>query len=130
MAHENCIGKWIHSTFGGSTPDGTGADAGVFVISPHTGEVITGKHLGHGNSDIVGKCDGTNIRFCMSNKNTGEVICYRGTISLGTGSAFINGRFTRPLEDSNAIVETAAIVILEGKRVLVAPDDWTAERPT
>jgi len=105
--------------------------SGFFVIQAGaSGDVIKGRHEGHNNSPIVGKCDGTTIRFCMTNETTREVICYKGVIRPGTGKLFIVGKFKRPLEDEDAMVVAESIVIEEGKRVLVAPDDWTAERPT
>ena len=126
MAHENCHGRWERSKLGGVMEG-----SGFFVIRPHTGEVITGTHEGRGNSPIVGKCDGTTMSFCMANPDNGEVICYiKGRITSGGGKFFINGKFFRPLGDGEAVVVADSIVIEEGKRVLLAPDDWTAERPT
>ena len=125
MAHENCLGRWEQSKRGGVLEG-----SGFFVIRSPSGDVITGNHEGHNNSPVVGKCDGTIIRFCMTNEHTGEVICYKGRISRGTGKFFINGKFKKPLEDEDTVVVADSIVIEEGKKVLLAPDDWTAERPT
>jgi hypothetical protein len=125
MAHDECIGRWEESKRGG-VKEGSG----FFVTRPNGGDVINGNHEGHDNSRIVGTCDGTTIKFCMTNETTGEVICYKGTITRGASKYFINGKWTKPLNDQDAVVVTDSIVIQEGKRLLLAPDDWTAERPT
>ena len=125
MAHENCTGTWEESKRGG-VKEGNG----IIEIGSPSGDVITGHHQGHNNSPIVGKCDGTTIKFCMADPTTGEVICYKGKITAGTGKLFINGKFKKPLDDEDAVVVADSIIIQEGKRFLLAPDDWTAERPT
>src|ERR1041384_658851 len=126
MAHDECIGRWEQSKRGGVLEG-----SGFFVTRPNGGgDVINGTHEGHNNSRIVGTCDGTTIKCCMTNETTGEVICYKGTITRGASKYFINGKFTKPLNDQDAVVLADSIVIEEGKRLLLAPDDWTAERPT
>ena len=124
MAHEDCLGGWENSKRGGVL-EGNGR----FDIESPGGDVITGTHQGHGNSPMVGTCNGTTIKFCMFNETTGEVICYKGKITPGTGGKlFINGKFKKPLEGED-VDSTDTEVIEEGKRVLLAADDWTAEKP-
>ncbi len=125
MAHENCLGTWENSKLGGVLEGN-----GIFEVASPSGDVIRGHHQGHNNSLFVGKCNGEIIRFCLVDETNGEVIVYKGRITQGTGKLFINGKFKRPLEDQDAMVVADSIVIDEGKRVLVAPDDWTAEKPT
>lgn len=131
MAHVNCHGRWQKSTLG-TSPDGTGADAGVFVIDEHETDQITGTHKGRHDAVIVGKCTGEMMKFAITDKVTGDVICYlKGKISPGDGKFFINGKFKKPLDDDVVAGDAADTeTISEGKRVLVAPDDWTAEKPT
>ena len=126
MAHVNCIGRWEKSSLGG-VMEGNG----VFVIDDHNTEDITGTHQGEGGLHIVGKCtDGKKIRFYVIKAN-GECICYlKGKITPGTGKFFINGKFLKPLDDADAVDPTNIVVLEEGRRVLLAADDWTAEKPT
>ena len=131
MAHENCFGTWEKSKLG-TAPDGTGEFAGVFVIDKHDADQITGTHKGRNNAVIVGKCTGTRMKFAVTDKVTGDVICYiKGEISSGTGKFFINGKFKKPLDDDAFSGDAADTeTIWEGKRLRVAADDWTAEKPT
>lgn len=125
MAHENCFGRWEKSTLGG-TIEGNG----VFIIDPHNGDVITGRHEGKGGLAISGKCDGTKMRFVVVDTATGDVTCYvKGKITAGAGKFFINGKFRKPLDESDVIVTDTEMVV-NGLRVLLAADDWTAEKPT
>ena len=132
MAHVNCHGKWIKSKLG-DDPDGTGDDAGVFEIDEHETNRITGTHKGRNNAVIVGRCtDGESLKFAITDKVTGDVICYlKGDISPVDGKFFINGKFKKPLDDDAFSGDAADTeTIWEGKRLRVAPDDWTAEKPT
>jgi hypothetical protein len=131
MAHVNCHGTWIKSKLGPDA-DGTGEFAGVFVIDEHDTNRIVGTHKGRNDAVIVGRCDGDKMRFAITDKVTGDVICYlKGEISPGTGKFFINGKFKKPLDDDVFDRDAADTeTIWEGKRLRVAPDDWTAEKPT
>src|ERR1044072_4162107 len=99
MAHENCFGRWENSKLGGVLEGN-----GIFVIDEHNTEIITGTHEGQGNLRIVGRCtDGKKIRFYVIKAN-GEAICYlKGKIRQGTGKFFINGKFLKPLDDTDAL---------------------------
>lgn len=126
MAHTNCLGTWENSKLGGVL-EGNGR---FEILAGTSADAIKGTHHGQGGAPIGGKCDGNNIKFCAVNQDTGEVICYKGKITQGTGKLFINGKFKKPLDDGETVVVTDSVVILEGIRMLVAPDDWTAEKPT
>lgn len=126
MAHDKCTGTWTNSKLGGVL-EGNGR----FEIFPHAGEIITGRHIAR-NSDLVGRCNGTVIRFCVIDSSSRDVICYvRGKITSAGGTDFIKGKFIKPLEAVDAL-EGPEITVVEqdGKKVVVAADDWTAEKPT
>ena len=131
MAHVNCFGTWEKSKLGDSA-DGTGEFAGVFVIDEHETDLITGTHRGRHDAVIVGNCNGEKMKFAITDRVTGDVICYlKGKITPGDGKFFINGKFKKPLDDDVFDSDAADTeTIWEGKRLVVAPDDWTAEKPT
>ena len=89
MAHDKCAGTWRNSRLGGVL-EGTGR----FVIDPHTGSVIKGKHSGRKDAPLNGTCTGTVVNFSLVDPDTHQKIFYEnGTITTVGDKDFINGKF-------------------------------------
>jgi hypothetical protein len=110
-----CAGNWINSKVGG-------ANDGTIEVKDGVGGVITGRHA-NSKKGIFGSCvegDTPHITFFRRDGNC--VFVYDGDVEL----------VRRPaphLEIRNGTV-TKICVPRNKDKVLAAPDDWTAEKPT
>ena len=118
MAHgPQCFGTWRNSKLG-SNPDGK------IKIDFHITNKITGTHENTG-FPIEGTCtDGKHQDFTRKKEQgSNKKIHYKGDITVLPLTTHIKGKFNE--ESVNAKSRTK-----KDKKTNVAPDDWTAEKPT
>lgn len=117
----DCEGTWEKSMLNNTIPDGE-----IEIIEIADGDFI-GTHF-KSNKPLVGHCTegaSPHIRFTVIDYDNLCIYTYEGDVVLQTGEK------EEPIfRIQNGKRFTKCTITKDRKKILVGPDDWTAEKPT